>query len=187
MMKSEDMKGCRCRIGAGACRPGPGRHGPALWALRVVVIFTFHLFTFSHVSFADPPTQEDVLRSIGKNVSESDDSGRVLGALAAIAGGIVLLVVVGQRRGREAGPKTLHSHPKLMKEVLRTVPLKPAEVKQLKLLLHEYCARGGEAEGAKSPLTLVLCPSLLLKATHARPDKVKPEVVAGLARKLGAR
>ena len=135
-------------------------------------------------ALADPPTQEDVLRSIGQNVGESGDSGRVLGILAGIAGAIVLLVVVGQRRGGEARPKVLNHHGKLMKEVLRTVPLKPAELKQLKLLLSETGNRGGEGPAATSPLTLVLCPSLLLKTAQARSEKVNRKVVAGLVRKL---
>jgi hypothetical protein len=135
-------------------------------------------------------TQEEVLKSIGRNVSESGDNGRVLGVLAGVAGVVVLLVVIGQRRGgggAAAGPRPLHSHAKLMKEVLRTVPLKPAEVKQLKLLLQESRARGGEGPVPESPLTLVLCPSVLLKAAQARSEKVNGKVVAGLAKKLGAK
>ena len=148
-------------------------------------------FILQHSAFpkvlANPPTQEDVLRSIGQNVSESGDSGRVLGILAGIAGAIVMLVVVGQRRAGEARPKVLNHHGKLMKEVLRTVPLKPAELKQLKLLLAESAKRGGGGEGPapSSPLTLVLCPSLLLKTAQARPEKLNQKVVAGLAKKLG--
>jgi len=146
-------------------------------------------FSIQHSAFlpllADA-TQEEVLRSIGKNVSEGGDSGRVLGVLAGVAGAVVLLVVVGQRRGGgAAGPKPLHSHSRLMKEVLRTVPLKPAELKQLKLLLQESRARGGEAPVPESPLTLVLCPSVLLKSAQGRSQKVNRKVVAGLARKLG--
>jgi hypothetical protein len=133
------------------------------------------------------PTQEEVLRSIGQNVSESPGGGRVLGVLAGIAGGIVLLVVVGGRRGREAAPKTLNHHGKLLKEVLRTVPLKPAELKQLKLLLQESGGRtGGGLQSVQSPLTLVLCPSVLVKAAKGRSEKVRTKVVAGLAKKLGS-
>ena len=130
------------------------------------------------------PTQEDVLRSIGQSVSESRDSGRVLGILAGAAGLVILLIVLGQRRGRDAGPRAVRHHGKLMKEVLRTVPLKPAEVKQLKLLLQESRARGGPAKDVESPLTLVLCPSVLLKAAQARSEKINPKVVARLAKKV---
>jgi hypothetical protein len=112
----------------------------------------------------------------------------VLAVVAAAGGALALLVVVGQRRrGGDGRPRPLHSHPKLMKEVLRTVPLKPAELKQLKLLLQQSRGGGADAQPVQSPLTLVLCPSLLLKAAQARPEKVNPKVVAGLARKLGAK
>lgn len=131
------------------------------------------------------PTQEDVLRSIGQNVSEPVDANGALAILAGVAGGLILLVVVGQRRARVTKPKSLNHHGKLMKEVLRTVPLKPAELKQLNLLLHESRSRGGEAP-AESPLTLVLCPSVMLKAAQARPEKIDRKVVAGIARKAGA-
>jgi hypothetical protein len=140
------------------------------------------LASLPSVSLAEP-TQEDVLRSIGRNVSEPVDSGRVLGVLATIAGAVGLLVVVGQRRRRPPGPKTLRHHGKLLKEVLRTVPLKPAEVKQLKHLSEQ--ARG--AEGVESPLTLALCPSVLMRAAQARSDKVNRKVVGALAKKLVSR
>ena len=141
-----------------------------------------------HLAFLAEATQEEVLRSIGKNVGESGDSGRVLAWVAGIGGALVLMIVIGQRRGGgAAGPKPLHSHAKLMKEVLRTVPLKPAELKQLRLLLHESRAGAGEGPVPESPLTLVLCPSVLLKTAQARSDKVNRKVVAGLARKLGER
>ena len=161
--------------------------------MGLLAAFLLHsTFIVQHPAFLPPladATQEEVLRSIGKNVSESGDSGRVLGVLAGVAGVIVLMVVVGQRRGGAAGagPKPLHSHARLMKEVLRTVPLKPAELKQLKLLLQESRARGGDGPIPESPLTLVLCPSVLLKTAQARSEKVNRKVVAGLARKLGER
>lgn len=134
------------------------------------------------------PTQEEVLRSIGRNVSQPVDSGRTLGVLAAIAGTVVLLVIVGQRRGRgPAGPKVVHHHGKLLKEVLRSVPLKPAEVKQLKILAEQSRATGDGGEPIQSPLTLVLCPSVLAKAAQTKSDKVNPKVIRGLAKKLVTR
>jgi hypothetical protein len=177
-------------------RQGGGRLRQARGLGLALMLATGYWLLASLPALAEP-TQEDVFRSIGRNVSETGDNGKVLGILAGVAGAVVLLVVVGQRRARaDAGPKVLHSHPKLMKEVLRTVPLKPAEVKQLKVLLQECRAgdgggcdgdSGGKGPPPQSPLTLVLCPSLLLKAAHARNEKVNPKVVAGLAKKLGAK
>ena len=159
----------------------------------LAALFLHSAFSVHHSALPTPlaaATQEEVLRSIGQNVGESGaDSGRVLAIAAALGGAVVLLIVVSQRRtaGGGSGPKPLHSHAKLMKEVLRTVPLKPAELKQLRLLLQESRARAGDGPVPESPLTLVLCPSLLLKAAHARSEKVNPKVVTGLAKKLGAK
>ena len=94
---------------------------------------------------------------------------------------LVLLVVVGQRRGREKKPRSLNQPRKLMKEVLRNVPLKGAEVKQLKLLSQEL--RQGDRR-VESPLTLLLCPSLLAEAAKQSRGKVDLPVVAGLVKKL---
>jgi hypothetical protein len=163
--------------------------GRSHWRAIALVILTFHVFTFSPLAtpaLADP-SQEDVLRSIGQNVGETADLGRLTAVLALIAGVIALLVVVGQWRGRSPRPSGLHHHGKLMKEVLRTVPLKPAELKQLKLLMQESAVRGGEGGSIESPLTLVLCPSVLLKAAQARSGRINAKVVAGLAKKLGSR
>ena len=143
----------------------------------------FWLLAFLPARALAEATQEEVLRSIGQNVSESGDSGRALGVLAALGGAIALLVVLGQRRPRPAGPKALRHHGKLLKEVLRTVPLKPAELKQLKHLTEHSAG----AEAVQSPLTLVLCPSLLAKAAQQKSDKINRKVVAGLAKKLVSR
>ena len=61
-----------------------------------------------------------------------------------------------------------------MKEVLRTVPLKPAELKQLKVLAEQSRA----AQGIQSPLTLVLCPSVLARAAQEKSTKANRKVVA---------
>ena len=132
------------------------------------------------------PTQEEVLKSIGDNVNEPVDSGRVLGVIAGIAGVVVLVAVVGQRRGREGSPKALHHHGKLVKEVLRSLPLKGAEVKQLKAIVQDVLPKAG-GEAPESPLTLLLCPSLLARATQAGPDKVDRRLVAALVKRLVGR
>ena len=145
----------------------------------VVVLWVSAQLRVAHAE----PTQEEVFRSIGQNVSEPADSGRALAVLAGLAGVIGLLVVLGSRRSRPPRPKVLHHHGKLMKEVLRTVPLKPAELKQLKLLAEQSRA----AEGIQSPLTLVLCPSVLARAAQEKSSNVNRRVVAGLAKKLAPR
>jgi hypothetical protein len=132
------------------------------------------------------PTQEEVFKSIGENVDRPVDSTRLVAALAGIGGVIVLLVVAGQWRGREARPRGLHHHGKLMKEVLRNVPLKGSEVRQVRLLAQELRPHGRD-ERVESPLTLLLCPSLLGEAAKQSRGKADLPVVAGLVKRLVGR
>ncbi len=60
---------------------------------------------------------------------------------------------------------------------MRTVDLRPAEVKQLKMLADD--------QNVSSPLTLLLCPSVLAKAVKAKPGKVDRKIMIAVARKLG--
>jgi hypothetical protein len=156
--------------------------------MALSIFFTFHAFAFSPfpTSASAQPTQEEVFRSIGENVNEPVDSGRVLGVLAGIAGVIVLLAVVSQRRKRDASPRALHHHGKLLKEVLGSVSIKSAEMKQLKAIVQDAKSRG-EGDGAESPLTLLLCPSILVKTVKAQPGKVDLSVVAGLLKRMAGR
>jgi hypothetical protein len=127
--------------------------------------------------------QEDVFKSISDNVGESGVSGRMLAALALVAAAVlVLLVLLSSRRQREVTPRTLNHHGKLLKEVMRKVPLRPAEVKQLRILAE---SRGDSGPRIENPLTLVLCPSLLAKAMKAKPARIDKKTVATLAHKMG--
>jgi hypothetical protein len=127
------------------------------------------------------PTQEEVFKSIGESVDQPIDSKRVIAVLAGIGGAIVLLVVVGQWRGRDRTRSALNHPGKLMKEVLRGVPLKGSELRQIKALAQEARPRG---QRVQSPLTLLLCPSVLGEAAKASRGKVDLPVVAGLVKKL---
>ena len=127
-----------------------------------------------------------MFKSVADNVNEPVDSGRVLGVIAGIAGVVVLVAVVGQWRGRGASPKALHHHGKLVKEVLRALPLKGAEVKQLKAIVQEVLPKAG-GDSPESSITLLLCPSLLARATQASPEKVDRRLVAGLVKRLAGR
>ena len=147
------------------------------------VIFTFHALTASALA---QPTQEEVLKSIGDNVGQPVDSTRFVASLAGIAGVIVLLVVAGQWRSREKRPRGLNHHGRLVKEVLRHVPLRGAEIRQVKLLAQQAHPAGRDDRVA-SPLTLLLCPTLLAEAAKQSRGKADLAVVAGLVKKLLAR
>ena len=151
----------------------------------ILVLLTFHVFTFHapvSPAFAQP-TQEEVFKSIGDNVGQPVDSTRAVAVLAGIAGVLVLLVVAGQWRSREQRPRGLNHHGRLMKEILRNLPLKGAELKQVKLLT-QAARPGGRDERVHSPLTLLLCPSLLAEAAKQTRGKADLTVVAGLVKKL---
>ena len=127
------------------------------------------------------PTQEQVLKSIGDTVNEPIDSRRMVAVLAGAGGVVLLLVVAGQRRANNVRGKTLNHPGKLTSEVLKALPLKRAEIKQLKALAQD--ARPG-GHRVSSPLTLLLCPSLLGAMAKQSRGKADLQVVAGLVKKL---
>jgi hypothetical protein len=63
--------------------------------------------------------------------------------------------------------------------VARGVNLRPAEVKQLKVL--------SEQQNVSNPLVLLLCPSVLSRAVRENPKRVDREVLSGLAKKIARR
>jgi hypothetical protein len=120
--------------------------------------------------------QEDVFKSISENVSGPGDP-RPFYAMALVGAGVILLlVVVNHFMKRQARPKVVNHRGKLIKEMLRRLPLRGGEVKQLKLMAAE--------QGCDSPLTLVLCPSLMAKGIQEK-GKADKRVVLGVARKMG--
>ena len=120
--------------------------------------------------------QEDVFKSISEKVGGPGDP-TPLYVMAAIAVGVILVVSVANWFARRrARPRATNHRGKLIKEVLRRIPLRGAEVKQLKVMAVE--------QGCESPLTLVLCPSLMAKGIQEK-GKADKRVVLGVARKMG--
>jgi len=149
-----------------------------------LLLSTFYLL-LSSSSLASPPSQDDVFKSIQQSVGERTefDSRPVL--LLAVGGVVVLLVLaVSKRRQQKASaPKAVNHSGRLMKEVLRELPLKPAEMKQLKTLADGIADESGESP---NPLTLLICPSLLLKGLQADTSKVDRKAIAQVVRKMKA-
>lgn len=123
------------------------------------------------------PSQEDVFRSIQQNLSEPSDPSKVLSLVLAAVALLLMLVVLSYRRKREVAPRTLNHPGKLLKEVSRAVNLRPAELRQLKSL--------AEDQQLSSPLTLLLCPSVLARAVRQKPQRVDARLVSSVMRKLG--
>jgi hypothetical protein len=148
-------------------------------ARLALVAFTL-AFIVRPLSLLAQPTQDEVLRGISRGMDQqSGDPSKMLALLAAAAGLAVLLVVLGYRRQREVAPKALNHHGKLLKELSKALSLKPAEVRQLKLL--------AEGQDLASPLTLLLCPKMLARAAQEHPGRVDHNAVASIARKLERR
>ena len=147
---------------------------------RLALLVLTSSVLFHPSSLLARPTQDDVLRGISAGMDgETGDPSKLLALLAAAGGLAVLLVVLGYRRQREVSPKGLNHHGKLIKEICKAVPLKKSELRQLKLL--------AERQEIASPLTLLLCPSLLARAAQEHPGRVDHASVAAIARKLERR
>ena len=142
--------------------------------LLIITGATLFILHASSVRASAAPTQEDVLRSIGQNLDrQTGDPSKLLALLAAAGGLALLLVVLAHRRQRAVTSKALHHHGKLLREISRAISLKPAELRQLKQLADD--------QDLVSPLTLLLCPSLLERAADARGDR---GIIAGVLHKL---
>ena len=120
-------------------------------------------------------TQEEFFQSMQHNVDNaSDGSGLVLWMLAGVVGLVILVYVVGSRQKPTVTKvKVLNNSRKLMREIAKSAQLKSWEVKELKT-----AADDGVCE---NPLTLILCPSLLVKAVN------EPVPTAKVNRRRGRR
>jgi hypothetical protein len=122
------------------------------------------------------PQIEEIFQSVRQNMTEPTDPGKLLAGFMLALGVIGLVVLLGMRRKRAGEPRVVNHHGKLLKELSRSVNLKPAELRQLRLL--------SDHAQVSSPLTLLLCPSILARVMRQKPAKVDARVVAQLARRL---
>jgi len=103
---------------------------------------------------------EDVFKSTKENMNQEAGPERLialaLGALAIV----VLLIILAHRRKVDLVPRPVNNQNRLIREVLKTVPLKEAELKQLKQLADE--------QSCSSPLVLIMCPSLIARALQSK-------------------
>ena len=148
-----------------------------IYPLLIVLTFAASWLWVAPLALAQP-TQGEVFRSIGENIDgQTRDSGRTMALVAAAGGLALLLVVLSQVRKREVAPKALNHHGKLLREVARNLDLRKSELRQLKLLAEE--------RGISSPLTLLLCPSLLSQAAaETRDGRVDSRAVSAVMRQL---
>jgi hypothetical protein len=122
------------------------------------------------------PKQSDVFKSISENVSGNSDPKIFYAVMLGIAAIVFLLVVSSALRKRQSRPKGVNHQGKLIKEMSKRVSLRKSEIRALKTIAAE--------QGCSSPLTLVLCPSLLAKGINAR-GKADRKWAMMVARKVG--
>jgi len=121
--------------------------------------------------------QEDVFKSISDNVGNSSSDPRIFYAfIVGVAALILLVVLVNAWRKRTSPTRAVNHQGKLTREILAQLPLKKGEYKHLKTMATE--------QGCESPLTLILCPSIMAKGMTEK-GKADKKVLMNVARKMG--
>jgi hypothetical protein len=143
-----------------------------------VLVFTTHATA--------KPSQSDVFKSIQENVGQSDES--TMRAAPWVCAGIAvifLLALISKRQTRQAIPKPLNNPNKLMKEIMNSLPLRPKELKQLKVVADEIS--DPDADTSMNPLVLLLCPSLVIKVLREESTRADRRTLVTTLKKLGIR
>lgn len=143
------------------------------------IVVCLSLASIAHAA----PSQSDVFKSIQDSMGQPTQfDARPVVMLLAGGALIFLLMMLGGRKNRKGTPlKNLNNPGKLVKEVLRELPLKSSEIKQLKLLAQ---AAGAAQQEELDALSLLLCPSLMAKGLASAPEKIDRKIVAQVVRKL---
>ena len=154
--------------------------------LVLAMLYAFIVGLYLCSTASAKPTQQDVFRSIEDNVGESHDSGGKI--LLFIGGGALLLVIlaaVGRRQQHQASPKALNHPGKLLKEIRPLIKLKNSELKQLRLVAEQTPL--ADSGPMTSPLTLLLCPTILARAVQDRRSRIDRKLVTNLIRRIVSR
>lgn len=150
--------------------------------LRACILLTCFVLSVPSASQASP-SQDDVFKKIQESVGEKEELDYTP-VLYLAGGGTVLVLVlwlINRRRQAPSAPKSLNHTGKLMKEVLREVPLTAAEIRQLKLVADSVQQQTGEPA---TPITMLLCPSLLAKGLQGKPARLDRKALAQVVRKM---
>ena len=127
------------------------------------------------------PSQEDVFRSIQDSVGGETETPDLLPYVAGAVGLLILIILISQRRKRVAAPRAVNHQGKLLREIVKVVPIRPREMKQLKIVADNTDADGPQP----SPLTLLLCPSVMAKTMQNKRLKIDRRAMTSIARKAG--
>jgi hypothetical protein len=139
-------------------------------------------------------TQEEFFKSLQQSVDNTGPNGGGVSAggviiflsiIGALVGVIAILNRIASRRkprtraAATVAAKTNHQPRKLAKEIAKAAGLSGEEMRQLKALAEQH--------GHASPLTLLICPSLLLEGARREDTKADKAVLANVARKVIAK
>jgi hypothetical protein len=126
-------------------------------------------------------TQEEFFRSMQQSVDGGGggtEAGRILMLIVAGAALVGLVMLLGRQRTRKVAQlRAPHNPRKLLKEITRASRVTAGEMRQLKVL--------ADQESCASPITLLLCPSLLVKGIQQQGSKADRQVLLQLAKKMG--
>jgi hypothetical protein len=122
----------------------------------ILALALCHLLLTASFSSA-APTQEEVFKSLSNNLGPTVDGKKVFAVFLAFVGGAILLAAMSKRQKKAAAPQKLNHQGKLMRELVKTAGLTRSEVKTLQALTQQLQTAG---QPLRSPLTLMLCPSL---------------------------
>ncbi|MDQ3439979.1 MAG: hypothetical protein M3478_06465 [Planctomycetota bacterium] len=170
-----------------------------LWAERLAHALPYLLFAAAMLlldSMARGATQEEFFKSLqdsvnnGPNGNNGEITGRGFALFLGVVGLIVAALVLAQKlylrfsrrkpatRGARplSKPTNINQPRKLMKEIAKAAGLSRDEIRQLKAAADE--------RGNTSPLTLLICPSLLIEAARREGSNADNAVLTRVARRM---
>ena len=103
---------------------------------------------------------EDVFKSTKESMSQEAGPERLIALGLGAVAVVILLVFLQYRRKADMTSKPVNNQNRLIREILKTIPLKDSEMKQLKQLADE--------QSCSSPLVLLMCPSLIARALQSK-------------------
>lgn len=169
----------------------------SLWAEWVAHALPYVLFAAAMLlldSIGRAATQEEFFRSMQQSVSSGPGGGsgeitaRGLATFLGVVGLIVAVAVLVHRVHRRlsnrrhapprplSSPTSINQPKKLAKEIARAAGLSGEEMRQLKA--------AAEQQGHASPLTLLICPSLLIDAARKDDTTADKSVLTRIARRM---
>lgn len=165
------------------------------WAERVAHALPYVLFAAAMLlldSIGRGATQEEFLKSLHQSVNqgpvgEGGITARGFAMFLGVVGLIVAVLIVGNRIQRRTGgakpaprplsrPTNINQPRKLVREIAKAAGLSGDELRQLRTAADEH--------GHASPLTLLICPSLLIDAARKDNTNADKAVLTRLARRL---